>query len=37
MSNRAQMIANISLQPTGISVKHFARMKSKMLATDARG
>jgi hypothetical protein len=28
---------NISLQPTGLSVKHSAREKSRMLATEARG
>jgi hypothetical protein len=27
----------ISLQPTGLSVKHSAREKSRMLATEARG
>jgi hypothetical protein len=28
---------NNPLQPTGLSVKHSARMKSRMLATEARG
>jgi hypothetical protein len=28
---------NISLQPTGLSVKHSAKEKSRMLATEARG
>jgi len=29
--------ANKSLEPTGLSGKHSARMKSRMLATEARG
>jgi hypothetical protein len=28
---------NKALQPTGLSVKHFAKTKSKMLATEPRG
>jgi hypothetical protein len=32
-----QASANKPLEPTGLSVKHFAKMKSKMLATEARG
>jgi hypothetical protein len=33
----AQGRPNKALQPTGLSVKHSAREKSRMLATEARG
>jgi hypothetical protein len=34
--NKTRRAPNISLQRTGLSVKHSARMKSRMLATEAR-
>jgi hypothetical protein len=34
---RSQAAHNKSLEPTGLSVKHFAKKKSEMLATEARG
>jgi hypothetical protein len=36
-ASRTRMVPNISLQPTGLSVKHSAGDKSRMLATEARG
>jgi hypothetical protein len=32
-----KVAANITLEPTDLSVKHFAKNKSKMLATEPRG